>query len=129
MNKQEIEKAIDELGQQFKNAEDCLVNGTTIELAISALEKQLTNSDEEYIKWLENMVILLAGCYQQTHDMLLCKAKEGNKAYFEMPTVQGFEMVMMVSKISKLKPNGTINPDKLEGFTNWLTEQYKEVSE
>ena len=41
MNKQKIERAIDELGQQFKNAEDCLVNGTTIELAIHALEKQI----------------------------------------------------------------------------------------
>jgi hypothetical protein len=42
-----------------------------------------------------------------------------------MPTVQGFEMCMMVDKISKLKPIGTIDSDKLEGFTNWLMEQYR----
>lgn len=37
----EIEKALDEFKQQLHNSEDCLINGTTIELAISALEKQM----------------------------------------------------------------------------------------
>ena len=34
--------------------------------------------DSKYVEWLENLVILLAKCYQETHDMLLEKAK--NKA-------------------------------------------------
>ncbi len=37
----EIKRAIDELKQQFRNSEDCVVNGTTIEMAISALENQI----------------------------------------------------------------------------------------
>ena len=84
---------------------------------------------EEYINWLENMIILLSRCYQQTHDMLLKKMKEGNKTYLEMPTVQGFEMCMMVDKIGKLKPSGTITGEKLEGFTNWLTEKFNQPAE
>lgn len=35
----EIKQAIDELKQQLHNSEDCLVNGTTCELAIEALEE------------------------------------------------------------------------------------------
>lgn len=78
---------------------------------------------EEYIKWLENMTILLAKCYQETHDMLLQKAKSGNKAYFEMPTVQGFSMVMSVDKISKKAVcHGDISEEKLEGYVNYLIE-------
>ena len=96
---------------------------------ITGILSQQKEPCDEYIAWLECMTILLSNCYQQTHDMLLQKMKEGNKAYLEMPVVQGFEMSMMVDKISKLKPDGRIMSDKLEGFTNWLIEQYKPIQQ
>jgi len=80
---------------------------------------------EKYIKWLENMTILLSKCYQETHDNLLKKLQEdGNKAYFEMPTVQGFSMVMTVDKISQKATNhGNITDELLDGYTNYLIER------
>lgn len=82
--------------------------------------------DSKYVEWLENMVILLAKCYQETHDMLLEKAKnKETDAYFSMPTVQGFEMVMCVDKISKkAKNDGTITSDKLDGYINYLIDEH-----
>lgn len=82
--------------------------------------------DDGYIKWLENMVILLAKCYQEIHDTLLEKAKnKETDAYFSMPTVQGFDLVMSVDKISqKAKNNGTVTSEELEGYVNYLIEEH-----
>lgn len=85
------------------------------------------NGTEKYINWLENMTILLAKCYQQTHDMLLEKAKnKETDAYFSMPTVEGIDFVFAVDKISKkAKNDGTITGEELEGYVNWLIEQHE----
>lgn len=82
--------------------------------------------DSGYVEWLENMVIMLSKCYQMTHDMLLEKARnKETDAYFSMPTVQGFAMVMLVDKISqKAKNDGNVACDKLEGYVNYLIEEH-----
>lgn len=76
----------------------------------------------DYMKWLENMVKLLAGCYQETHDMLLEKAKsKESNLYFEMPTVQGTTLVFAVNDISKLKAIGTVpSSEKLNEYIKRL---------
>lgn len=83
--------------------------------------------EDGYTEWLENMVILLSKTYQETHDMLLDKAKnKETNAYFNMPKIQGFEMSMTVDKISKKTENkGEISSESLEGHANWLIEKYK----
>ncbi|WP_024346563.1 hypothetical protein [Lacrimispora indolis] len=82
--------------------------------------------DSKYVVWLENMVILLSKCYQETHDMLLEKAKnKETDAYFSMPTVQGFEMGMCVDKISKKTKNeGIVTSVELDGYVNYLIEEH-----
>lgn len=81
---------------------------------------------ETYELWLENMVILLAKCYQETHDMLLEKAKnKETDAFFSMPTVQGTSMVFAVDKISqKANNSGTYTSDELDGYVNYLIEKH-----
>jgi Na+/phosphate symporter len=76
----------------------------------------------EYTEWLENMVKLLAACYQETHDMLLEKAKsKESNLYFNMPTVQGTPLVFAVNDISKLKAIGTVPcSEKLNEFIKRL---------
>lgn len=76
----------------------------------------------KYTEWLENMVILLAKCYQETHDMLLNKAKsKENKLYFEIPTVQGSPLVFAVRDISELKTKGNV-PSNVRDYVKKLSE-------
>ena len=100
--------------------------------AVWVLDKWIEDAEqrqegaEKYINWLENMVILLSKSYQKTHDMLLKKAKnKETDAYFQMPTVQGFALAMMVDKISQKTANeGKFSEEELEGWANWLIEKH-----
>jgi hypothetical protein len=78
--------------------------------------------EDKYVKWLENMVVLLSKCYQETYDMLLKKleSKETN-AYLSMPTVQGLSMRIAVERISKEANNkGQFTSSELDDFVNRL---------
>ncbi|MGO5053569.1 hypothetical protein ACTQ6A_13875 [Lachnospiraceae bacterium LCP25S3_G4] len=90
--------------------------------------EDVNHRSKEYEEWLENMVILLSKTYQETHDMLLGKARNGEtKAYFEMPTVQGYSLVMSVDKIShKAKCKGSFSEEQLDGWCNYLIDKYTE---
>lgn len=115
-------KALEEL-QQYKDTGLTSEQIREIDKLYAEKCKELAET-EDYIKWLENMTILLSKCYQETHEMLLRKMKEGNKAYLDMPTVQGFEMSMYVDKISKKALNsGTISSEKLESYADYLIER------
>lgn len=78
--------------------------------------------EERYGKWLENMVILLSKCYQETYDMLLEKLKnKETNAYLSMPTVQGTSMIIAVETISKeAKNNGKYTATELDAFVKRL---------
>lgn len=82
--------------------------------------------DAEYIKWLENMVIMLSKCYQETHDRLLKKAvKKESDDYFLIVKVQGFDMIKAVKKISNETENrGMYKNVKLNDYVNQLIEEY-----
>lgn len=86
----------------------------------------IIKEDSKYISYLENMVIMLSKCYQETHDMLLKKLKANEtNAYMEMPTVQGTEMRISVEKIAeKAKNFGFVNAEDLDGFTEILISKY-----
>lgn len=81
-------------------------------------------NNERYTEVIENLLILLAGAYQQTHDMLLLKTKEGNKAFFEMQTVQGSAMVFCIDAISKLNTKGVVSSEELDWIKGHLRELY-----
>lgn len=80
--------------------------------------------EEKYIKWIENMVVLLSKCYQETCDMLLEKLEsKETDAYLSMPTVQGLSMRIAVEKISKeAKNNGQYTSTELDDFVGRLVQ-------
>lgn len=121
---------LDEFHEVRRFYENCVIRlggyedtGLTPERCAELAE---TENNEKYTDWLENMVILLAKCYQETHDMLLEKAKnEETDAYFSMPRVQGLDMVINVDKISQKATNkGSFTDIELEGYVNWLIDQH-----
>ena len=70
--------------------------------------------ETEYIRFLENMVILMAGCYQSNFDVAVELIKD-SEMFMKIKTVQGYSMRRFVEKISKIELNGeTIAPDMLD---------------
>ncbi len=117
-----MQEHIQQLKQMYTETHDPY-RCSALKAAIVALHQP--ESLDSYTEWLENMTILLANAYQQTYDMLL--EKMGNKEsnlFLEMLTVQETQMVLTIEKISKLKANGTIFPERLEGHMNWLIDKY-----
>lgn len=82
---------------------------------------------KEYIDFLEQMVILLSKCYQETHDVLYEKLKnKETKVYLEVPTVQGTPLIFAIDKLSHDSINdGKINFNKLDDFIDFLIDKHK----
>jgi len=90
-------------------------------IKIKAIIQSEPEETNEYTEWLENMVILLAEYYQESHDTLYRKLvnRESN-LYLEIPTIQDTDIINAVRDISKLIPKGTITVDKLQEFVKKL---------
>ena len=59
---------------------------------------------EEYIKSLENLLIFMCKTYDDIDNELLRLAnEENNRAFFEVPRVQGLYHVVNISKIGELE--------------------------
>ncbi len=88
------------------------------------LESKIQSEPEEtdkYTEWLENMVILLAEYYKESHDTLYRKlVNRESDLYLEIPTIQDTDIINAVRDISKLIPKGTITVDKLQEFVKKL---------
>ena len=82
---------------------------------------------DEYIEFLENMLIILSKCYKDTQDVLLTKLlNKETDVYLEVPAIEGSGISMFVDKISKQTScKGLIKEDKLEGYASSLIEAYQ----
>lgn len=60
-------------------------------------------NNNDYIESLENLLIFMCRTYEDQEKALLSLAKMGNKAYFEVPRIQGTSNLIPISQISEIE--------------------------